>query len=150
MKKNTKSHKFTPTYLTPGEVRQYDAWKEQGFMDNYMLTLGTPPGQRHKSPQWFLDKWKVVIFAWKARNEEKELNSLVIANRGHRGDDKASAHVIFKGSEKPVDYAFLRRYWKNNFGSIWPPTIEEARKNDNGLRYWVKNYNERDPQVDGG
>ena len=150
MKRNLNKSKSGQTYLTPKGERENNDFKRKGYMSCYMLTLGTPPGQRHKSEEWLVNCWKKTVQAWELKQIKKMKGWMLVATRGHRGEDRVSAHVVFKGPRAPVDFGFLLSYWKNHFGTIRPRTVEQARHNRNGLRYWTKNFNEPNAVVEVG
>ena len=142
--------KLRETYLTPKGEREYDSFKRDGYLDAYMITLNGPPRQSHKPKEWLIAKWKLTVNAWEAEHAKSMNGWMLVATRGHDGNGRAHAHVVFKGPRAPKNFEFLLRYWKNHFGTVRPKTMQEARHNKNGLRYWTKNYNEPDPTVEVG
>lgn len=129
--------------LTPLGEEIYKAMKQQGFLDDNMITLAGPLDGTPVQSEWFVKAFHASC-ARHLRDWSSWPQYEMVMNRGYSGFCNWSAHVVWKNEEPHIQY--LLDDWNDQWGSLRAVLSPHGE----GLRYYVKNMLEPDARTHAG
>ena len=134
-----------PENLGPVGSKLYNLLLPLGFREDFLLTIGPPPG--HSRPaQWLIDNWKIVAFSY----EEQTGDSLHWAFVGT--DDWSntrmrmcgSGHILFPAQHMPRQYDLLRALWEERGDWVARSHTWKRNYHRSKVGYWCQHLDTGD------